>query len=127
MRKIAILLGLVTLATVLFASAAYGVMRHQCAASPCTGTNSANYLDERPGNGTPDAIYGRGGRDDLDASYWTRDRDHLYGNNGKGTLNTNDGDTLDTVTRGPGYDTCIVTTRAEIGGSCVRVRVRQSP
>ena len=104
------------------ASPAFGVMRHQCSGRPCTGTNSANYLDERPGNGTPDAIYGRGGRDRLDASYWRRDRDVLRGNSGRDRLNVRDGDTRDIVSGGPGFDVCIVNSLAEVGASCERVR-----
>jgi hypothetical protein len=123
MRKIAMLAGLVTLMTVLFAPVALA-MAHQCAGRPCTGTNSANTLYERPGNGTPDAIYGRGGRDILRADPYTRDRDRLYGNRGKDRLNAHDGDTRDSVSGGPGFDVCIVDSRGEIGGSCEAVRVR---
>jgi hypothetical protein len=104
------------------APAAFGALGHQCAASPCTGTKSANHLYERGGNGRPDAIYGRGGRDRLDASYWGRDRDHLYGNNGRDTLNARDGDARDVVSGGPGFDTCITDTAREIGPGCDRTR-----
>jgi hypothetical protein len=121
-RKIAMLVGVAALIIVLAAPMAFGVMRHQCSGRPCTGTNSANYLDERHGNGTPDLIRGNRGRDHLDAGYWTRDRDRLYGNRGRDSLNVLDGDTRVTVSGGPGRDTCVVDPRAELGGGCQRVQ-----
>ena len=122
MRKIAMLVGVVAIMTVLFASGALA-FGHQCAGSPCTGTNGPNQLYERGGNGTPDRIYGRGGGDALHANEWTRDRDVLRGGRGEDRLNVNDGDTRDTVSGGRGYDICIVDSRGELCGRCESVRV----
>ena len=83
---------------------------------------SAHQCSGRPGNGTPDAIYGRAGRDVLRADPHTHDTDRLHGNRGKDRLNADDGDMRDTVTGGPGFDVCIADTTAEIGGGCERVR-----
>ena len=52
MKKMAMLVGLVALAVVLVAPTALAAA-HQCAGRPCTGTASANRLDERPGNVVP--------------------------------------------------------------------------
>jgi len=123
MRKIAMLVGVVALMTVLFTSAALALLGHQCAGSPCTGTNGPNKLYERGGNGTGDRIYGRGGGDVLLANEWTRDRDILRGGRGKDRLNVNDGDSRDTVSGGKRFDICIVDSRGELGGGCEAVRV----
>ena len=123
MRKIAKLVGVAALLTVLFSSAALALMGHQCAGSPCTGTNGPNKLYERGGNGTPDRIYGRGGGDVLLANEWTRDRDLLRGGRGKDRLNVNDGDVRDAVYGGKRFDICIVDSRGELGGRCEAVRV----
>ena len=122
MRKWTILSGMVALMIALCASVALA-SAHQCSGRPCTGTGSANTLYERPGNGVPDAIYGRAGRDVLRADTHTRDTDRLYGNRGKDTLTVDDGDMRDTVSGGPGFDVCIADTSAEIGVGCERVRL----
>ena len=122
MRKLAMLVGVVALMTMLFASAAFG-FAHRCAGSPCTGTNSANMLDERYGNGVPDTISGRGGRDVLRADFYTRDTDLLYGGSANDRLNVNDGDTRDSVSGGGGFDICIVDSRGELSGGCQDVQV----
>lgn len=122
MRKAAMLAGAVVLVIVLFAGAALA-SGHQCAGRPCTGTNSANTLYERPGNGVPDAIYGRGGRDVLHAESYRRDADRLYGNRGAAKLRANDGDTRDSVSGGPGFDVYKVDSRGEVGRGCEAVRV----
>jgi len=116
------LVGIVALITVLFASGALAIA-HQCAGSPCTGTNGPDKLYERGGNGTGDRIYGRGGGDVLLANEWTRDRDILRGGRGKDRLNVNDGDSRDTVSGGKRFDICIVDSRGELGGGCEAVRV----
>ena len=90
----------------------------QCAGRPCTGTSTTNVLYERPGNGTPDAIYGRSGRDVLRADEHTRDTDRLYGNRGRDKLNVLDGETRDKASGGPGRDTCYIDSSREIGPSC---------
>jgi len=35
-----------------------------------------------------------------------------------------DGDNLDTVNGGPGFDTCVVDSRVEVGEGCEKIRVR---
>jgi Ca2+-binding RTX toxin-like protein len=98
---------------------------HQCSGRPCIGTNTKNVLYERPGSGTSDAIYGRGGGDVLRANEHTRDRDRLYGNRGRDSSNVNDGDTRDTVSGGPGFDVCCVDSRSVVGTSCEGARVNR--
>jgi hypothetical protein len=48
----------------------------------------------------------------------------LRGGPGNDRLLANDGDTLDIVYGGPGFDICVVDARSEIGGGCEKVRVR---
>jgi|SRR5215218_1642021 len=122
MRKIVVFAGLVALMTALCAPVALA-MAHQCAGRPCIGTNGRDVLDERPGNGVPDTIYGRRGGDVLRAQYYRRDRDLLYGNRGADRLNVRDGDQRDHVRGGPGFDVCIADYDTEIGRGCERVRV----
>jgi Ca2+-binding RTX toxin-like protein len=55
-----------------------------------------------------DTIYGRGGNDTLRADRFTRDNDRLYGNRGRDTLDTEDGDARDLAAGGRGNDTCYV-------------------
>jgi hypothetical protein len=124
MRNVAMLVGVAALLSVLFASAALALIGHQCAGSPCTGTNGPHKLYERGGNGTGDRIYGRGGGDVLLANEWTRDKDVLRGSRGRDRLNVNDGDTRDTVSGGKRFDICIVDSRGELGGRCEAVRVK---
>jgi Ca2+-binding RTX toxin-like protein len=122
MRKLMILVGMVALMTVLFAPVALA-MAHQCSGRPCLGTRGDDVLFERPGNGTPDEIYGRGGGDVLRAQEHTRDRDLLYGGRGRDRLNARDHDRRDYVRGGPGFDVCIADYSEEIGPGCERVRV----
>jgi len=127
MRKIAMLVGVVALITVLFASVALAVDK-QCINRPCYGTDGNDRLLERSGDGVGDTIYGLAGRDVIRADAYTNDTDLLHGNGGNDRLNANDGtnvmdDTLDTVYGGKGFDICIVDARSEVGGGCEDVRV----
>ena len=97
MRKIAMLVGVVALMSVVVASVALAAGQR---------------------NGTPDAIYGRSGRDVLRADEHTRDTDRLYGNRGRDKLNVLDGETRDKASGGPGCDTCYIDSSREIGPSC---------
>lgn len=117
MRAVTILVGVVTLMTVVVTSMALAA-GHQCTGRPCTGTNTKNVLIERTGNGVPDVIYGRGGRDVLRAGHYTRDTDRLYGNRGRDRLIVMDGDMRDKASGGPGHDTCYVDDSREVGRSC---------
>jgi len=127
MRKIAMLVGVMALMSVLFASVALAVDK-QCINRPCNGTDGNDTLYERSGDGVGDTIYGRAGRDAIRAYAYTNDIDLLYGNRGNDRLNSNDNsnvmdDTLDSVYGGKGFDICIVDARSEVGGGCEDVRV----
>jgi hypothetical protein len=130
MRKVAMLVGMAALISVLFASVAPAVDK-PCTKRPCYGTDGNNRLFERTGDGVSDTISGRAGRDVVRADAYTQDADLLYGNHGNDRLNANDNgasdttpeDTLDLVHGGRGFDICIVDSRAEVGGGCEDVRV----
>jgi len=82
MKKIATILGVVALLSVLCAPGAAVITSHnfhQCTGRPCTGTNGKNHLDERYGAGVPDGIYGRDDPDILRASDYGRDHDVVRG------------------------------------------------
>jgi len=118
MKKTAILLALTALLVAVFATAALSAGR-QCRSYPCTGNNNPNHLIEWRGNGTPDYIKGYGGRDDIDAGRYTRDRDRIYGNSGNDTLIVLDGDTRDRAVGGSSRrDICVVDARSEAGSGC---------
>ena len=59
MRKAAMLVGMVALMSVMFASVALAVDK-QCLHRPCQGTDNNDRLFERRGEGVGDTIYGRG-------------------------------------------------------------------
>lgn len=105
MRKIAILVGAVALLTMLFAGVALAVNK-QCSNKPCNGTNNADTLFERGGNGVSDEIYGHAGADRIYATSFTNDRDILFGNRGDDRLDAEDGDGRDELYGGPGFDRC---------------------
>jgi hypothetical protein len=122
MRRIVMLAGLVALMTVLLASVAFAVAS-QCSGRPCIGTSGRDVLYERPGNRTPDAIYGRRGDDVLKADEHRRDKDRLFGERGGDRLSVRDHDFRDHVKGGRGFDICIADYSEEIGRGCERVRV----
>ena len=113
MRKTGMMVAMVAVMVALFATAAY--------AATIEGNNRNNTLFETAGD---DIIRGFGGDDVIDANNFSGDRDVLRGGFGNDTLLANDGDTLDSVFGGPGFDTCVVDSLAEIGGGCERVRIR---
>ncbi len=113
MRKTGMMVAMVAVMVALFATAAY--------AATITGNNNDNNLFETSGD---DRIDGRGGADVLDANNFGGDTDILRGGSGNDRLLANDGDTLDTVNGGPGFDTCVVDSRAEVGDSCEKIRVK---
>jgi Ca2+-binding RTX toxin-like protein len=88
---------LVTMAAMvtLCAAAAYAVT--------IVSTSQGEHLHESDLN---DTIYGRGGDDSLDASYFNNDKDVLKGGPGDDHLDALDGDSRDTLDGGDGYDTC---------------------
>jgi Ca2+-binding RTX toxin-like protein len=113
MRKTGMMVAIVAVMVALFATAAY--------AATIEGNDNANALFETPND---DLIRGFGGGDVLDANNYGGDRDILRGGPGNDRLLANDGDRLDTVYGGPGFDICVVDARIEIGGGCEKSRVR---
>jgi hypothetical protein len=128
MKRIAILVGLTALLVAIFATTALTAGYLQCTSYPCYGNNNPNYLFERRGDGTPDYIVGKGGRDDLDAGRQSHDRDTLYGNNGNDNLITLDNDSRDKAIGGAGrHDRCVVDDRSEAGGGCNKLVFSYGP
>ena len=121
MRKLGTVVGVVALMTMLFAGVALAVNK-QCSQRPCEGTSSDDRLFERGGNGVNDTIFGRGGNDLIRADSFTNDTDVLHGGRGNDRLNTNDGDSNDTVFGGAGFDVCIIDAGDNTSG-CEDVRV----
>ncbi len=113
MRKTGMMVALVAVMVALFATAAY--------AATIEGNNNNNVLFETAGD---DVINGRGGADVIDANNFGGDTDILRGGEGNDRLLANDGDTLDTVNGGPGFDICVVDARSEVGEGCEKVRVK---
>jgi len=107
MRKVMMLVGLMSLMVVMFAPMAMAA-EIQCTTVPCYGTPQKDTIDERVGDGLRDKIYGYERADTIDASAYTDDLDVLNGNKGADLLNTDDGDANDTVFGGAGVDTCWV-------------------
>ena len=113
MRKGTMMVALVALMVALFATAAY--------AANINGNNNNNNLFETSGD---DTMRGYGGNDVLDANNYSGDDDVLRGGSGNDRNLANDGDTLDSVVGGPGFDTCVVDARREVDGGCEKIRVR---
>lgn len=107
------MVAMVAVMVALFATAAY--------AATIDGNNNPNALFETDDD---DLIRGFDGGDVIDANNYGDDEDILRGGSGNDRLLANDGDTLDTVYGGPGFDICVVDARSEIGGGCEKVRVR---
>ena len=105
MRQVAMLAATVAVLVLVTAAAVYAVDKH-CTNKPCRGTNVADILYERNGDGVPDAIYGLQDNDRLNATTFENDADKLYGGRGKDRLNTVDTDGKDNLNGGRGFDTC---------------------
>src|SRR5215211_1879751 len=90
MRKVMMLVGLMSLMVVMFAPMAMAA-EIQCTTVPCYGTPQKDTIDERVGDGLRDKIYGYERADTIDASAYT-----------------DDGDANDTDFGGAGVDTCWV-------------------
>ena len=95
----------------------------QCHSVPCYGTNGADKIMERIGDGKKDVIVAKGGDDLILANKYTNDQDVVRGGRGDDKINVADGDKLDTANGGQGRDWCIVDARKEAGTSCERVQV----
>jgi Ca2+-binding RTX toxin-like protein len=113
MRKTGLMVALVAVMAALFATAAY--------AATIEGNNNNNVLHETAGS---DILRGFGGNDTLDANNFGGDEDILRGGSGNDVLLANDGDSMDLLFGGPGFDICVVDDRSEIGGGCEKIRVR---
>ena len=105
MRKIAILVGAVALLTMLVAGVALA-REFNCTTNPCQGTSTADIIYERAGNGVPDTINAARGADQVYATTFTNDVDVLRGQRGDDRLDARDGDGLDTLNGGSGFDRC---------------------
>src|SRR5918911_5309453 len=95
MRRVTVLLATIAVMVTLFAVAAY--------AATVNGTANRDVLTESNRN---DTINARSGDDQLWANGWSGETDELYGEKGRDYLNAADGDTLDTLDGGRGYDVC---------------------
>ena len=118
MRKVAMLAATVAVLVLVTAAAVYAVDKH-CTSKPCRGTNLADILYERNGDGVPDAIYGLQGNDRLNAATFENDADKLYGGPDNDHLNTVDTDGNDNLDGGRGFDTC----NGELGADFADVAV----
>ena len=106
MRKIATLVGVVGLMTMLLATVALAA-NFQCSDRPCYGTAQNDVIYERGGNGVGDTIYGLGGDDRIYASTFGRDQDYLLGRAGDDRLFARDGDGRDLLMGYRGFDRCV--------------------
>jgi hypothetical protein len=107
MRRIMVMVAVLSLLVGLFAVAAYAAT-FTCSTTPCYGTGGPDRISERSGDNLPDTIYGRRGADIIFANDYTDDVDVLYGNRGRDLLHALDGDGLDTVRGQRGYDRCVI-------------------
>ena len=124
MRRMALLLGMMTLLVIVAAGVALAVTK-TCSNNPCRGTADNDVLYERVGSGVPDDIRGRAGRDFIDANTFNRDTDILRGGDGRDKLLTDDGDGRDVARGGPGRDVCVVD-RGDGRVNCEVVRIRDT-
>jgi hypothetical protein len=105
MRKMFLVLVAAALLAAMAAPAALAISK-ACTAASCSGTNGADKLRERSGNGSTDSISGKGGKDTLRSDLYGSDGDVLKGGPGNDTLNARDRDSKDTLEGGPGDDAC---------------------
>ncbi len=105
MRRVMMLVALVSLLSVTFAGVALA-RDFQCGENPCEGTSTADRIFERGGRDVPDTISGLGDNDVIRANIFGNDRDRLFGNRGDDRLNANDGDGRDLLAGGAGFDQC---------------------
>lgn len=113
MRKTVMMVALVALLVAMFAPAVYAAVRE--------GNAGDNYLGETCGD---DVLFGEAGNDTLDANNCGPDEDVLRGGRGTDRLLANDGDRLDSLNGGLGYDTCVVDARIELAGGCNNILIR---
>ncbi len=108
MRRIAVLLGLITVLVAMAAGVAVAVDWNvkQCRDIPCYGTGDRDLIRERIGS-ERDRIFGQGAGDRIDAQEFFNDRDVLTGGDGGDVLLSRDQDGADTLRGGRGSDRCI--------------------
>jgi hypothetical protein len=123
MRKIGMVIALGALLLAMAAGTALALNDIQCKSKPCYGTNQADFIRERVGNGVNDEIRARAGGDVVDANNYSNDRDLVYGSDGSDTLRVNDGDTKDEARGDGGVDKCIVDARSEAVSGCDEIVV----
>ena len=112
MRRVGMMLGMALLLACMAAGAAVAADRFNeinCENRnlPCNGTNDRDLMHERQGT-VKDVIYGKGGKDVLDANNFNFDRDRLYGGDSGDKILANDGDGRDVAKGGKGRDICYV-------------------
>jgi Ca2+-binding RTX toxin-like protein len=112
MRRILVLLTLVTLLMATCATAAFAII--------ITGDANNNHLLESPRD---DTLKGFRGNDLLDAQWWGNDRDILEGGRQADVLIAADRDTTDSLIGGMGaHDQCIGDLGDSFAASCEVVR-----
>ncbi len=117
MRRTVLLLALVVLGLLLASGVALAVNK-QCTGYPCYGTDDADTLYERAGNGVDDRIYSKPGNDIVRVNAFSSDNDIIFGGMGRDTLNADDGDKRDEVYGERGFDRCYVDNRGEVENTC---------
>ncbi len=117
MRKTVMMMALVALFALVAKGADYAVMKTRRLV-PCKGTSATDVLNERPGDGKRDVIYGFQRADQLRAHRYARDTDYLYGGLGNDRLNVLDGDYNDRAVGGPGEDFCFIDDESELSPTC---------
>jgi hypothetical protein len=122
MRRIALVLGVAALLVVVFAAVALAVNK-QCTGYPCFGTENADVLYERGGDGVGDRIYSKPGSDRVFVNSFEADRDIVFAGRGNDRVNADDGDTRDEVYGERGYDKCRVDARSEVESGCNEIYV----
>ncbi|MCA1718379.1 MAG: hypothetical protein LC781_16660 [Actinobacteria bacterium] len=101
MKRVAAVLAVATLLVTLVAGVAVAAT-FQCTTLPCFGTNQADVITERQGNGVDDEIRALDGADIIDARNFTNDEDRLYGGAGNDRILADDGDNQDFINCGSG-------------------------
>ncbi len=117
MRSTAMVLAVVAVLTVVFAAVALAVNK-QCTGYPCYGTDDADTLFERGGDGVGDRIYSKPGNDVVDVDAFTSDTDIIFAGMGRDTLKADDEDKRDELYGERGFDKCYVDARVEVDNSC---------
>jgi hypothetical protein len=100
-KRVTAVLAVATLLVTLFAGVAVA-LDFQCDEFPCYGTNQADVITERQGNGVDDEIRALDGADIIDATEFTNDEDRLFGGAQNDRIRADDGDGEDFINCGSG-------------------------